>query len=315
MAQQYWSVDYWSTNYWSVDYWLPANSANVTGFITATMQDFGTGDSGLYWSKDWWSYDWFSTNWYGGKEAWLGTAFVPANFNGRMSVTFQDFAGAFVGSAVQNDIFDVATDLAPNWTDYQWPASLGTVAYTIDNFTSSIVGSAGGVGGVMGTVAVTMQDFTSAIPGTFVAPANETGTIAVTMQDFSTLIQGLFIPAGSNSGTMAPTIADFTFSGAGTAAVPQYRGVIYQPMDSFTMVGVGYQYPAGTRLGILGPTMDDFGSQFVGSATYTHTTITSQTGYIQDDPTKKYRIGSSRATDRVNSRGNPTRKNRIKTRV
>ena len=300
MSQQYVSADWYSTDYFSVDWWLPANSANVNGIIAATLDDFGAGNSGLYFSKDWFSFDWFSQDWFGGKESWVGSFFVPAGFNATMPAQMSNFSAAFVGSAIQNDIFDISTSIGVNWTDYQVTAANGTIGVTLDNFTISALGTAGNVGGVSGAIAQTMQNFSPAITGTATAPPNETGTIAVTLQDFSSTMVGQSLAVNARTGIIGPTLDDFGATMTGTADVPHYSGTINPALDNFTTLVSGLLFPAGTHLGVVAGTMDDFALAAQGTASFESVTIDSVPGRIEiramrvGDISKHSRIGSKR---------------------
>jgi hypothetical protein len=129
----------------------------------------------------------------------------------------------------------------------------GTVAVTLDSFTSSATGAIGN----NGTTAVTLADFTPSASGTYTPPPI-TGTVAVTLGDFVAAASGSFgstvtgtvavtlgdfTPSASgaigNNGTTAVTLADFTATASGTYTPPLVTGTVAVTLGDFVAAASG----------------------------------------------------------------------------
>jgi hypothetical protein len=185
-----------------------------------------------------------------------------------------------VGSAIQNDIFDISTSLGVNWTDYQYAASNGMIGVTAADFTLSMVGTAGGVGGVSGLITQTGADFTSAILGAVTAPPNEAGFIAATGSDFAMVAVGQSLAINARSGTISVTSRDAIATWRGIVDVPHYNAIIANQLPDFTIVATGFLYAAGTRLAAIAPTMDSFSMAAYGTSSFENTEIDSTKGRV-----------------------------------
>ncbi len=153
-------------------------------------------------------------------------------------------------------------------------AITGTIAETLDDFTSTASGSLE----FIGSSAETLEDFTSAASGTH---EKHTGTIAETLEDFTGAAVGAvaefigslaetledFSPSASGhltySGTSTETLADFTSTASGTVAGGAVTGTVAETLEDYSSSAEGTV--ANPVTGDIAITMADFIASAAGT--------------------------------------------------
>lgn len=138
------------------------------------------------------------------------------------------------------------------WASNAGGGNTGTIAVTLENFTSSISGTTT----IVGTINQTTANFTSSITGT----PTITGTLASTMDAFTSSISGT---AGEITGTIAQTLEAFVSAFSGTTTI---IGNMAASLEDVTSSITG----TTTIVGTIAQTMADFTSSmsgFIGTQT------------------------------------------------
>ena len=123
--------------------------------------------------------------------------------------------------------------------------STGSLGYVAG--AAVIAGAAAPGADVTGSLAETLEDFTSTISGT-ASGADVFGTLTETIEDFTLTAAGSSPPTGS----VAATLEDFTSTGSGVT--DEADGEFFAVLEDFTVTATGTVPPSGT----LAVTLDNF---------------------------------------------------------
>ena len=270
----YFSTDYFSTDYFSADYFAGAPSGEIVGQIGVTIdliRPRALGNVG-YWSTDYWSEDQWSNNYWADQYTepyFRGTFQDATGFFGSISTTLSGVSGAFVGSAIQVENFDVSVAVGVAWTISAYEIYTGSSATTLDDLTSSVTGTFVAADGRLGSIAATLEDAAANFDGTNVTPANVIGTIGTSVTLAQTAIfSGTAIDPSAIEGVLAGSLDAFTSAIAGTYDSGTFTGTIpNNTLDDFTgLIQAGF-FGSGVKFGPLAGQLEDFTMQATGTKT------------------------------------------------
>lgn len=262
----FWTPNFWLDTFWPEAFWANDPESTSAGTIAVTLSSVTAAMTGDY---------------------------NPAAAGPRTGILNAELGGvtaSVAGTIAYITDFDLEVGVSTNWTLSDLPVLDGAISVTLDDLTSSIVGSAwefsftDGYIGPAETLWAPMfwdwrlfpdgywpktssfEDLTASLAGTFSeTPANRAGFISTTLEALAASLQGRFTPREQFNGTIAVTLDGLTSALAGTSERPVFTGAVAVTFDGVTAYGFGLFTPAGSRNGRIQSTLTGVAGQFRGT--------------------------------------------------